>query len=291
VPQSYRKYGELETRQVFSVLDQLKDVGCFYLGFTGGEPFARKDIMKILWYAKRCGFEIIIYTNGSLINKETARELGRLRPNKVDITIPGMTKEAFEKVTGVISSRDKVFDAIGFLHKNGIELGFKTCLLKENEDEIEEIEVFSASLEALHRLDTMLMPRLDGSEEPYKYRGRRSGARGQEGLLQDRECQVLNSISNKTGDAVNLFECGVGQSQAAITPLGELKMCVMINYPKYNILESSLENAWKQLKELVKDMTPCESQSLCKAKPQRSEAQYAKKTKIQTRDNPGKTQS
>ena len=85
VPQDYRdKKGELETREVFDILDQLKDIGCFYLGFTGGEPFVRGDIMDILWYAKRRGFEVIIYTNGSLIDERIACELADLRPNKVD---------------------------------------------------------------------------------------------------------------------------------------------------------------------------------------------------------------
>jgi len=122
VPQSYRKYNELETKEVFSILDQLKDIGCFYLGFTGGEPFIREDIIEILWYAKRCGFELIIYTNGSLINEEIAGQLQRLRPNKVDITIPAMSKDAFERISGVSGSRDKVFEAIDLLHTNGVNL-------------------------------------------------------------------------------------------------------------------------------------------------------------------------
>src|SRR3989338_281853 len=94
VPFNYRKKSELKTKEIFSILDRLKEAGGFYLGFTGGEPFMRQDIMDILWYAKRCGFEVIIYTNGALIDKKMAQELGRLRPNKVDITIPAMTETA-----------------------------------------------------------------------------------------------------------------------------------------------------------------------------------------------------
>ena len=48
MPQSYRKYNELKTKEVFSLLNQLKEIGCFYLGFTGGEPFMREDIIEIL---------------------------------------------------------------------------------------------------------------------------------------------------------------------------------------------------------------------------------------------------
>ncbi len=272
VPQSYRKKkGELKTEEVFSILDQLKQIGCFYLGFTGGEPFVRKDIMDILRYAKRCGFEIIIYTNGSLIDEKMADELALLRPNKVDITIPAMSKDAFEKISGVSGSRDKVFNSIEFLHKRKVNLGFKSCVLKENETEIKEIQDFAASLGAPHRLDDLLSPRLDGSEEPYKYRGEMIKSREQDrpSVL---DCRLSERDESPELITDNLFKCGVGVSQAAITPFGELKMCLMIDYPKYNILEGCLRNCWQRLKELTSDIKPdekyqcnkCELEPYCK---------------------------
>ena len=280
VPQSYRKKGELKTKDVFSILDQLAEIGCFYLGFTGGELFIREDIIDILWYAKKKGFEIIIYSNGSLIDETIADKLARLRPNKVDITIPAMSKTAFEKISGVSGSRDKVFKAIELLHKKGVDLGFKTCVLKDNEKEIEEIQKFADSLGALHRLDTMLSPRLDGSKEPYKYRGQMKENREQNRLSEKTECQIANTERLAFSTEQHLFKCGVGLSQAAITPLGELKMCVMIDYPKYKILtaETSLQNTWGKLKEFVSNIKPdenykcnsCGIESYCKWCPAKS---------------------
>ena len=281
VPENYRRYGELKTKEVFSILDQLKEIGCFYLGFTGNEPFVREDAMDIFWYAKRCGFEVIIYTNGSLIDETKADELAGLRPNKVDITIPAMSKSVFESVVGVAGYRDSVFKTIELLNKYGVNLGFKTCVLKENENEINEIEKFTNSLGALHRLDTMLSPRLDGDRKPYEYRG---------DLIKDRDrkndvgnCQIVKLL-NCSNEVKSLFKCGVGVSQAAITPLGELKMCLMIDYPKYKIYTSrithyasriktmDLKKAWDRLKELVRDIKPdenyqcpmCELEPYCK---------------------------
>ncbi len=278
VPQSYRKAGELKTEEVFSILEQLKDIGCFYLGFTGGEPFIREDIIEILWYAKRCGFELIIYTNGSLINEKIASQLERLRPNKVDITIPAMSKDAFERITGVSGSRDKVFKTIDLLHRNGVNLGFKTCVLKENEDEIKDIQEFANSLGALHRLDDMLFPRLDGSKEPYRYRGQMRVEGTQHSALSTQNLEFIGSRefvdcnsesvnrkppsyakASEGKETANLFECGVGRGQAAITHLGELKMCLMIDYPKYKILKGSLREAWEKLKKLVQNIKPDEN--------------------------------
>jgi len=300
VPASYKKKArrELNTKEVFSILDQLKDLGCFYLGFTGGEPFLREDIFKILWYAKRKGFQLIIYTNGSLIDEDKAEGLKQLSPNKIDITIPALSKRAFEQITGVKGSCDNVFKAIRLLHKNGVRLGFKSCLLKENEKEIKEIQDFAGSLGALHRLDDRLSPRLDGDREPYRYRGwlnekpvagntsqvtrHRSDIKRQKCDLE--ECNI--NTEHRTPNTEHLFNCGVGVSQVTINPFGELKMCLLIDYPKYRILnkqvsgiryqvsgqENGLRDAWERLKELVADIKPdknyqcdkCSLYSYCK---------------------------
>lgn len=258
VPLSYRKKykeKELKTKEVFSILEQLKQMGCFYLGFTGGEPFLREDFLKILRYAKSCGMEIIIYTNGSLINEKIVAELIKIQPNKVDITLPAMSEEVFSRITGVKKAKDKVFKAIKLLLKNKINLGFKSCLLKENEREIPKIIKFCRQLKAFHRLDNQLCARLDGSKEPFKYRSDRFRRKDYSKIL-DNECQITNTnysqylSDNRKPITKDLFLCGAGRSQVAITPSGELKLCVLIDYPKYNILKLSFKKAWQKLKTL-----------------------------------------
>ena len=175
-----------------------------------------------------------------------------------------------------------------------------TCVAREKE--IEEIQAFAASLNAPHRLDDMLSPRLDGSKEPYRYRGERTAAvvphaglwRAKEDSLpcvalakqggqkseirREREfadCDLEDS--RKTPAPERLFKCGAGVSQAAITPSGKLKMCVMIDYPKYDVLKSSLTYAWQKLRTRVKRIKPdknyrcnkCELEPYCKWCPAR----------------------
>lgn len=289
VPRSYRKKGELKTKQVFSVLDALKDIGCFYLGFTGGELFLRKDITRILWYAKKKGFEIIIYSNGSLIDEALANELADLRPNKVDITIPGMSKASFERISGAAGSRDKVFNAIDWLYKRKVSLGFKTCVLKENASEIKDIQDFCRSLGVLHRLDDTLSPALDGSLEPYKYRGDIQLLEGAVAVspLAGRpktQAKACGYHEFPVSENPRLFKCGVGESQAAITPQGELKLCLMIDYPRFKIFRKGrkqgvdLKTAWLKLKEFTVGIKPdenyncakCELQSYCQWCPAKS---------------------
>ncbi|MFC1804982.1 radical SAM protein [Candidatus Omnitrophota bacterium] len=279
IPQSYRGKKELATKEVFFILDQLKDIGCFYLGFTGGEPFIRKDFIDILRYAKKKGFQTIIYTNGSLITREISRELKRLGPNKVDITIPGMKKASFEHITQTAGSHRRVFKAINTIRKSKVNLGFKTCILEDNASEIKSIEAFSRSLGAQHRLDYLLTRRLDGSKEPYRYRDNGINrllerSRLKEDIFEGCELREKNYISSNG----QLFVCGAGSTQAAITPTGELKLCLMIDHPRYDILGSSLKECWARLntfqRSIIKDenyqCNSCKLQSYCKWCPARS---------------------
>ena len=250
VPLRYRKKeGELNTKEVFSLLRQIRDAGCFYLGFTGGEPFMRDDIVAILWHAKKLGFQIMIYSNGSLIDRKMARELSRLDPNKVDITIPAMSTVVFEKITGEKGSWKRVFGAVDVLHKNGVNLGFKTCVLRENEQEIREIQDYAASLGTAVRLDTVLFPRLDGSQKPLRYQGSCDAEHwcADEPLSPSRASLHQKKVLNKE----YLFRCGVGRSQVAISPFGKLKMCLMIDYPLYRIGDTSWKDSWEKLKGRV----------------------------------------
>jgi radical SAM protein with 4Fe4S-binding SPASM domain len=76
----------------------------------------------------------------------------------------------------------------------------------------------------------------------------------------------------------NLFKCGVGLNQAAITPQGELKPCLMIDNPRYSAIDDGLEGAWDKLKKFIASIKPdenykcntCELTDVCKWCPARA---------------------
>ena len=69
---------ELTKEEHFRVLDELAEMGCFWLLYTGGEIFARKDFLEIYTYAKQKGFLITLFTNGTIINGKDCGLSGRM---------------------------------------------------------------------------------------------------------------------------------------------------------------------------------------------------------------------
>jgi len=63
------KSKELTTKQIFSIIDELKDLGCQRIGFTGGEPLLRQDIGEIINYCVSKNIFIGLVSNGSLVPK------------------------------------------------------------------------------------------------------------------------------------------------------------------------------------------------------------------------------
>ena len=84
---------ELDYDEHCRLLDELADAGCLWLLYTGGEIFARRDFLDIYTYAKKKGFLITLFTNGTLITERIADHLVAWRPFAIEITLYGLTKD------------------------------------------------------------------------------------------------------------------------------------------------------------------------------------------------------
>lgn len=252
---------ELTTKQVFNILRQLKDLGCLFLSFTGGEIFLREDILDILRYARQLGFEIKLLTNASLIDERIADELKKIRINRIDITVHAIKKDIFEEITRIPHSGDNVFKAIELLHKRDIPLTFKTCGMIANKSEIIKIDKFAKKLGAIYYFSCELMLRGDRTKDPPQYLLKpkeRYQLYSKSALkrLIPKGIQALGKMQIKKRNLNKVFTCGVGFTKTAINPRGELKLCAVIDTPKHNILKSSLAECWRRLKDFTDNITP-----------------------------------
>ena len=89
-----KKYeNELTTDEVKRAIKELKNNNFTYIKFTGGEPFTRKDMIEILRYANRLGFDMDISTNASLITEDIAKELKNINFPMVHVSLDGNDKQ------------------------------------------------------------------------------------------------------------------------------------------------------------------------------------------------------
>ena len=115
--------------------------------FTGGEPLLRKDIFKILKYAKNRGFdEVRLNTNGILVNKAMADNLAKLVDN-ILIPIENYLPQKEDIITGGKGVLKKKEISIKFLKESGIKtVRVGTVLTKENILNLENMADFIEKL-------------------------------------------------------------------------------------------------------------------------------------------------
>lgn len=83
---------ELSYLEIIKIIEELKRIGVLELTISGGEPFMRPDIIKIIKYAiKRIPF-VTLSTNGTLITPMIALKLSRLNLDRIVVSIDGGEK-------------------------------------------------------------------------------------------------------------------------------------------------------------------------------------------------------
>ena len=75
------KRREMTKEEHFRVLDELVEMGCFWILYTAGEIFARKDFLEIYTYAKKKGFLITLFINGTIMTMRVKQPASAMAAN------------------------------------------------------------------------------------------------------------------------------------------------------------------------------------------------------------------
>jgi len=130
----------LSTEAIKRVIDEAAILGTSRFYFTGGEPFMRKDIFELIDYV--CSHkesELIILTNGTLLEGETVERLQKCNKEllKIQISLDGSRPEINDPLRGK-GSFDLIVEGI----KNIVEAGYfptvTTVVTNSNIEDIQE---------------------------------------------------------------------------------------------------------------------------------------------------------
>ena len=123
--------GELNTAEVFEVMQDLKGFGVPVLILSGGEPLMRPDIFEISHRARDMGFYVGLSSNGTLIDDHNIDAIKAVNYNYVGISVDGLraTHDRFRRKQG---SFDEAMRGIRLCHDAGIKVGLRFTLTEDN---------------------------------------------------------------------------------------------------------------------------------------------------------------
>ena len=136
----------LDLKTYVSIINDLKELGgCELISISGGgEPFIIPDIMKMIEYTKKLGFNLKIFTNFSRVNLKDVDNFIKWGVDRFEVNISAGTEETYCKVRK-LKSKDwnLLIDNLTYLKENRKtkrpEINYVVIVTKENIEEIDEI--------------------------------------------------------------------------------------------------------------------------------------------------------
>ncbi len=232
---------ELSATEMAGVLDQLFEMGVYYVTFSGGEPFCRPDIFQVMSHAKEQGLFFSIMTNGTLVTEPVADRIKDVGTLGVDVSLYGATPTTHETVTGVPGSFAKAIHAIKLLRQRKVRVGVKTMMMKCNVREHKQIESIVREFGAAYRLDPIIFPKVGwpGSADNIRMDDEQLRT-----LIVERDW-VPDDCDRLTTNLQSHLICSAGRTRCTISPQGDVFPCTMWRVPLGNLREKSFRDIWR----------------------------------------------
>lgn len=244
IPNSYRNFEQLNSEEIKRVIYEIYSLGGMYLVFSGGEPLLREDIFELISYAKSLKFVVILFTNGSLITKDTSRLLLESGVDKVEVSLYG-TKSVHNSFVGK-DVFDKVISGISFLNSLKVNVSIKTVLTKKNIDDYPKLKNLARKLKINLSVDFVVSAKNNGDRSSCDL------MLSVEQLIEFFKKEKIKFYFEKKQKNLKSIICSAGFNIATISADGYVYPCVAFPYRLGSIKKKSFIDIWNNNKFLDK---------------------------------------
>lgn len=252
--------GELTVDEIGRIGTEAAALGAVWCLVTGGEPLLRRDFFDVYQALLSKGLLISLFTNATLVTKEHVRFFRKYPPRDVEVTVYGVTRETYERVTRTPGSFAAFRRGLDLLLAGGVPVRLKAMALRSNKHELTAIGEFCrAHGRGQYRFDPQLHLRFDRDEvRNALIRAERLSPR-EVARLERSDPERFGALTAACGELLpdpppegpaepcrHIFRCGVGRRSFVIGPEGHLRPCMSLHHPDflYDLRRGSLSEAW-----------------------------------------------
>jgi radical SAM protein with 4Fe4S-binding SPASM domain len=143
------------------LFDELHELGVVKIILTGGDPFVKKDIWKMIELLFERDFAIDIYTNGlALLGRE--EKLAKFYPKSIGLSVYSADESVHDGITRVKSSLRKTLLVAENFIEFGIPLFFKCPIMYHNATSYFTVTNLAKEYGAVAQIDITLTDAIDG---------------------------------------------------------------------------------------------------------------------------------
>lgn len=257
-----KKPDELSFDEVTKIIDQLSEMGVFYIYFLGGEPFMKEHFLDILDYTYNAGLGIMITTNGTLITEEIADKLKNV--SNIRISLDSADAEIHNKMRGRNFSYDKCINALKILSKLHINnFGINSTIgpdnyknlkdlyniaLKYNCDIIQMIPVCGSGRASENEIGLTefqrknVLKQMKSIQQEIKTKHYKTQIDAPEGYVE----KFFEKDLNKNKITPDLMGCSAGKTCLALQQNGQVGYCLMCREPLGNLRKEKFKAIFRK---------------------------------------------
>lgn len=260
--------GEMTTQEIKDVLDQLAEAGVFFLVFSGGEVFMRRDFLELVEYARKLLFNVKVKTNGVMIHEAEAKRLRELGVEQVQLSVYSYRPEVHDAITKLPGSLKRTINSIRFLKSQGLKVTMSNVLMTINRNDEAGTHALARQLGVAYTLDPTVTPKMDGDTSILKLRVTEEHL---DTLFADPDLvgnvdEFCKPPAPVDDDVLEGYSCSAGHTACYISPYGDVFPCVQFPLPTGDVRKQKFADIWyrsPQMQEVrsikVKSLTVCSS--------------------------------
>jgi MoaA/NifB/PqqE/SkfB family radical SAM enzyme len=232
----------MDTSTIIRVIADLKSLGVFWLGLTGGEPLLNPDLVRIVESAGG-DCSVKLFTTGSTLTPELAAALRDAGLFSVSVSLDHWRKDEHDRARGTPGAFRDALKAIEvFKNVGGLHVGVSAVLSRDMilRGEVEELLSFLIGLEVHEAWLSEVKP----SVQSFWDKKLVITEEERRGLvaLQDRYNRDGRITVNYLGhfEGREHFGCNAGHKMVYVDAFGEVSPCVFVPMTFGNVRERSV---------------------------------------------------
>jgi len=240
----------LETETIINLIRDLKSMGVFWFGFTGGEPLLNKDIVKIV---ESIGSEgaAKLFTTGCTLTRQMANDLKNAGLFSVSVSLDHWSEEVHDSVRRYKGAYRTALNAIDiFKDLGGVQVGVSAVIsrsmLREN-----QVEKFLEFLRELDIDEAWLSEPKPSVESCWN----------DDFVITEQErlelCRLQDRYNKHGAMTINYlghfegrehFGCSAGNKMVYVDACGNVSPCVFLPVCLGNVREKSIRQIYSEMK-------------------------------------------
>lgn len=242
---------EIDVSHYEKLLNDLQQMGVVKIILTGGDPFIKKDVWKLIEMIYNRDFALDIYTNGlALLGR--VENLAKFYPRSVGLSVYSAKDNIHDSITRVKNSLKKTLLVATDIADYGIPIYFKCPIMYHNSTSYYTVSELAKQYGAIPQIDINLINSVDGDTsitEQLQVDGELL-----EIILRDPNIPLYvgkeaPNYGSQEKDKNQTF-CGAGTNLMNITPEGDVTPCNSFPTQFGNLKERSFLEIWNNSKTL-----------------------------------------